>query len=77
MELLYPLLPGCAPYDVDFMFTGTNATVFEWSIDTTIISTLPNHNYTFTEPGTYNVQLAVLNPTPVIQEILLNWKLLF
>ena len=58
-----PSTSGCAPYEVDFIFTGTNATIFEWSLDTGIISTSPNHTYTFTEPGTYEVQLAVLNPS--------------
>ena len=58
-----PSTSGCAPFEVDFIFTGTNATVFEWSVDTGIISILPDHTYTFTEPGTYDVQLAVSNPT--------------
>lgn len=58
-----PSTAGCAPYEVDFVFTGTNAVNFEWSVDTGIISNLPNHTYTFTEPGTYDVQLAVDNPS--------------
>ncbi|MEO1262253.1 MAG: gliding motility-associated C-terminal domain-containing protein [Bacteroidota bacterium] len=58
-----PSTSGCAPFEVDFIFTGTNATDFEWSVDTGIISNLPDHNYTFNEPGTYEVQLAVSNPS--------------
>lgn len=58
-----PATAGCAPFDVDFKFTGTNATEFEWSIDQAVVSNLPDHSYTFNEPGVYQVQLAVANPT--------------
>ncbi len=58
-----PATSGCAPFEVDFIFTGTNATTFEWSIDGNVVSNLPDHSYTFENAGNYDVQLAVSNPT--------------
>lgn len=57
-----PSTSGCAPYTVDFEFTGTNATAWEWSIDGSVISTVQNHAYTFDDAGQYEVQLVVTNP---------------
>ena len=58
-----PSTSGCVPFDVDFTFTGTNATDFEWTIDGVVVSNLPDHSYTFNDAGTYEVELVVSNPT--------------
>ena len=58
-----PATSGCAPFEVDFVFTGTNATDFEWTVDGVVVSNQPNHSYLFENAGIYDVQLAVSNPS--------------
>ncbi len=54
---------GCAPFAVDFFYTGQDATTFLWDFDDNgSISTQENPSYTFTETGTYLVQLVVTAP---------------
>ncbi len=57
-----PATSGCAPFTVNFQYTGQDATIFEWHFDdngATANSINPNH--TFTEPGTYEVMLIATN----------------
>ena len=61
--IAYPSNAGCAPFDVDFEFTGSNAETFEWSIENVVVSNAPNHSYTFENAGTYQVQLVISNPS--------------
>ena len=58
---------GCAPLTVEFSdSTRSNRTVlnWEWIYDngqTNNFSTADAHNFTFTEPGEYDVQLVITN----------------
>lgn len=57
-----PATSGCAPYAVDFQYTGQDATVFEWFFDENgASSTAENPSYTYNDPGTYTVMLVASN----------------
>lgn len=57
-----PANSGCAPFDVDFFYTGQDGTVFYWDFDDNgATSTNQDANHVFTEPGTYEVMLIVTN----------------
>lgn len=53
---------GCAPFDVEFNNTSSNAESYSWLINGIEQSTDTNLNYTFENPGTYLIQLAAQNP---------------
>jgi gliding motility-associated-like protein len=48
---------GCAPYTVNFENTSVNATVFQWILDSTVISTTQNLTHVFETGGTYEITL--------------------
>lgn len=53
-----PATSGCAPFAVDFTYTGQDATQFEWDFnDNGSSSTLENPNHTFTDAGDYEIRL--------------------
>lgn len=56
-----PSTSGCAPFDVEFTFTGQNAVTYEWNFDDGTTSTETNPLHTFTEAGSYEVALIVTN----------------
>ena len=56
-----PSTSGCAPFDVDFTFTGQNALTYAWDFDDGDTSTEENPFHTFVEAGSYDVQLVVTN----------------
>lgn len=57
-----PSPSGCAPYEVDFFYTGQDATVFFWDFDDGgATSTQENPTHTFDEPGTYEITLVASN----------------
>jgi len=57
-----PTTSGCAPFTVDFQYTGQDATVFEWHFDdNNAMAITEDANHTFTEPGTYEVMLVAAN----------------
>lgn len=57
-----PATSGCVPFEVDFQYTGQDATVFLWDFDDNgSTATTENTSHTFTEPGTYEVMLIASN----------------
>ncbi len=52
-----PSSSGCAPYSPTFNYTGQDGEQFTWILDGDVIANSENTNYTFTEPGSYNVML--------------------
>ncbi len=60
--LATPGTSGCAPYDVNFTYTGQDATAWQWNFDdNNSTSTLENPSHTFAESGSYNVQLIAMS----------------
>ncbi len=58
----FPGTSGCAPYNVNFLYTGQDATSFFWDFgDGSAPTTSQNPSHTYDEAGTYIVTLAVLN----------------
>lgn len=53
---------GCAPYAVDFQYTGQDATGFYWNFGDGDDSTLENPSHVYQEAGVYPVFLVVDNP---------------
>lgn len=55
---------GCAPFTVDFdnQSVTQNSSTFFWNFGDGSFSTTANPEYTFTEAGTYTVQLIVSDP---------------
>ncbi|MEM9819479.1 MAG: SBBP repeat-containing protein [Bacteroidota bacterium] len=53
---------GNAPFTVDFEFTGSGASTYNWDFGTGDTSTEANPSYTFTNPGTYSVRLTASHP---------------
>lgn len=58
---------GCSPLDAGFVYTGMGGQTFEWNFgdpasgaDNT--SSLANPTHVFSNPGTYTVQLVVIDP---------------
>ncbi len=56
-----PASSGCAPFAVDFDYTGKNGTVFEWDFGNGMTSTSENPNTVFEEAGTYEVRFVASN----------------
>lgn len=52
---------GSLPDTVSFTSTSTNATLLSWNFDNGTTSTLSNPDAIYTQPGTYNVKLIVVN----------------
>lgn len=56
-----PGAAGCAPFTVTFGSSSFNASNLEWSLDGVLLSNSQNFTYTFTETGTYIIQLIASN----------------
>ncbi len=56
-----PASSGCAPFTVNFEYTGKNGTVFEWDFGNNLTSTDENPITTYTEAGTYEVRFVASN----------------
>lgn len=56
-----PSTSGCAPFEVDFTFTGQNAITYDWDFDDGTTSTETNPLHTFNDAGSYEVELIVSN----------------
>lgn len=57
-----PAASGCAPFEVDFMYTGQDATSFFWDFgDNNTSSTLENPTHTYQNAGSYEVMLIATN----------------
>ena len=56
-----PASSGCAPFAVNFDYTGKNGTVFEWDFGNGLSSTSENPSTTFEEAGTYEVRFVASN----------------
>lgn len=57
-----PFATGCAPLEVQFENLSSNATEYFWDFDDGNSSTAFEPIHTFTQPGTYQVQLIAHNP---------------
>jgi gliding motility-associated-like protein len=58
----FPGASGCAPYNVNFLYTGQDATSFYWDFgDGSAPTTVQNPSHLFEEAGSYIVTLAVVN----------------
>lgn len=57
-----PSASGCAPFDVDFQYTGQNATSWSWDFGDGTTSTMMNPTHTFVDGGSYEVMLVTQNP---------------
>ncbi|MFM2386298.1 MAG: hypothetical protein RL660_1055 [Bacteroidota bacterium] len=57
-----PFATGCAPLTVNFTNNSTNALSYQWDFDNGQTSTAVSPTTTYTQPGTYNVQLIATNP---------------
>ena len=53
---------GCAPFAVDFIYTGQDATEWYWNFGDGGESTLENPSHIYQEAGNYPVYLVVANP---------------
>jgi len=53
---------GCAPFNVDFIYTGQDGTGFYWNFGDGDDSTLENPSHVYQEAGSYPVYLVVDNP---------------
>jgi gliding motility-associated-like protein len=61
-SIALPATSGCVPFEVDFLYTGQDATLFLWDFDDNgATATTQNASHTYTEPGTYIVELQVAN----------------
>ena len=59
----FPATSGCAPFEVDFRYTGQDATSFFWDFDDDgATSLMENPIHTFEEAGIYNVMLIANAP---------------
>jgi len=56
-----PASSGCAPFTVNFDYTGKNGTVFEWDFGNGLTSTAESPNTVFEEAGTYEVRFVASN----------------
>lgn len=57
-----PATSGCAPFNVNFQYTGQDATVYEWYFDDNgATASGISSNHIFDEPGTYEVMLVASN----------------
>lgn len=56
-----PASSGCAPFTVNFDYTGKNGTVFEWDFGNGQTSTFENPITTFETAGTYEVRFVASN----------------
>lgn len=65
-------LNGCAPLPVQFINQSTNASYFYWNFGDGNTSGLPNPVHTFTDAGTYTVQLIVENTNGCTDTAFLN-----
>ncbi|RMG88156.1 MAG: hypothetical protein D6714_01130 [Bacteroidetes bacterium] len=57
-----PSTSGCAPFEVNFVYTGQDAQAWFWDFGDGETSTLENPVHTFTEGGTFEVMLIATNP---------------
>lgn len=58
---ILPATAGCAPFDVDFLFTGANSVDYEWYVEGTLEGTDPDFGFTFADPGVYEIMLIATN----------------
>lgn len=49
---------------VNFTFSGSSATRFEWKLNGTVFSNQQNPNYTFAQSGVFKVELTAFNADP-------------
>lgn len=56
-----PSTSGCAPFAVDFTFTGQNAVTYDWDFGDGATSTDTDPSHTFNDAGSYEVELIVRN----------------
>ncbi len=56
-----PASSGCAPFAVDFDYTGKNGTVFEWDFGNGVTSNAENPSTVFETAGTYEVRFVASN----------------
>ncbi|MEM9819478.1 MAG: gliding motility-associated C-terminal domain-containing protein [Bacteroidota bacterium] len=56
-----PATSGCAPFTVNFSYTGKDATSFQWDFGNGTSSTAENPIVTFQEAGSYNVVFVASN----------------
>lgn len=54
---------GCAPFEVSFANTSSNAETFEWRVNGQPISSAKNPDHTFQQPGVYLVELVASSPS--------------
>ena len=57
--LAEPSTSGCAPFTVDFIYTGQDAETILWDFGTGVTSDSFDVTHTFTEPGTYLITQIV------------------
>ena len=58
---ILPATAGCAPFDVDFVFTGANSVDYEWYVEGNLEGTDPDFAFTFDDPGVYEIMLIATN----------------
>jgi len=56
-----PATEGCAPYDIDFSNAGSAGDTYLWDFGDGNTSTEQDPSHTFTDPGTYQVQLIAFD----------------
>jgi gliding motility-associated-like protein len=61
-EYISSLTEGCIPHTVNFIQNSQNDIAYVWNFgDGTPVSNFPNTTHTYTEAGTYDVTLTVMN----------------
>ncbi|RMF01703.1 MAG: PKD domain-containing protein, partial [Bacteroidetes bacterium] len=65
------LTEGCPPLLVDFSPPGNQASYF-WSFGNNVTSTERNPSTTFTQPGSYNVELRATENGPLLGSLTIN-----
>ncbi len=58
---VFPSTSGCAPFAVDFEYTGQDGITFLWDYDGLDSSVQENPSYVFEEPGTYQILMIAEN----------------
>ena len=60
---------GCAPLDVSFFNTSSNAITYLWEFGDGTTSILENPTHTYANPGNYSVTLTAFGPTGSIYSV--------
>lgn len=55
---------GLTGQSIALVYSGTDASQFEWKVNDDVVSNQNNYNQIFTSPGTYTIQLTVNNQDP-------------